>query len=467
MKLLQKCIAGFLVALFILGNSPAIFASSLLETAGKTVEALVYVRNEINNRYQTYLNAEDSLIDLAKEKLKPIEAKVNTLREQVAAFDENIRRANLNLAAVQKEIKGIQLEMGDLSELAEMREVELARSKALLNEFIRLAYQETMQYTDWETGEISTLKFLLQNESLSATEIKQAYLSVLQSLSVNLINDLNEKQAEYNKANADLLVKKGELVLIQQDMADKANELKEMQEAKKRLLAETSGQERAYQQLVDQSRRQQAEALLEIDDLQNQLGVVDNKLNAIKGDLGEDAFEKLLKEQSAAGLSGVTFPGRMPRLTWPANPSGGITAYFHDSAYATTFGVAHQAIDFRLRQGSRVAAAAPGIVYKAKDNGYGYSYIMLAHPGGLATVYGHISKIMVKEGQTVRAGDIIGLSGGTPSTLGAGYMTTGAHLHFEVLNAGKHSDPLDYLPLEQLPLSSIPQRYLKFAKGLR
>ncbi|MFA5352304.1 MAG: peptidoglycan DD-metalloendopeptidase family protein [Candidatus Gracilibacteria bacterium] len=464
---MQKCIAGFLVASFCITISPAIFASSLLETAGKTVEALVYVRNEINNRYQTYLNAEDSLTDLAKEKLKPIEAKVNTLRDQVAAFDENIRRANLNLAAVQKEIKGIQLEMGDLSELAEMREVELARSKALLNEFIRLMYQETMQYTDWDTGEISTMKFLLQNDSLSATEIKQTYLSVLQSLSVNLINDLNEKQSEYNKANSDLLVKKGELVLIQQDLADKANELKDMQEAKKRLLAETSGEERAYQQLVDQSRRQQAEALLEINDLQSQLGVVDNKLNSLKGDLGEAAFEQLLKNQSSAGLSGVTFPGRMPRLTWPASPSGGITAYFHDSAYAVTFGVAHQAIDFRLRQSTPVGAAAPGIVYKAKDNGYGYNYIMLAHPGGLATVYGHISKIMVKEGQTVRAGDIIGLSGGTPSTLGAGYMTTGAHLHFEVLDGGQHSNPLDYLPLEQLPLGDIPQRYLKFAKGLR
>jgi murein DD-endopeptidase MepM/ murein hydrolase activator NlpD len=467
MKRLQKLIAGFLVASFCIFVSPAIFASDLLETAGKTVEALVYVRNEINNRYQTYLNAESSLVDLAKDKLKPIEAKVNTLRSQVQALDENIRRANLNLSAVQQDIKGIQLQMADLQELSEMREVELARSKALLNEFIRLAYQETMQYTDWETGEISTLKFLLQNETLSSAEIKQAYLSVLQSTSMGLISDLTSKQEEYNEANTDLLVKRGQLVLIQQELVDKYTQLKEMQSAKQRLLAETSGEERAYQQLVDQSRRQQAEALFEIEDLQNQLGVVDNQLTSLKGQLGEASFEQLLKDQSAAGLSGVTFPGRMPRLTWPANPSGGITAYFHDSSYEGVFGVAHQAIDFRLRQGSPVGAAAPGIVYKARDNGYGYSYIMLAHPGGLATVYGHISKILVKEGEAVKAGKIIGLSGGTPGTIGAGYMTTGAHLHFEVLDGGQHVDALDYLPLEQLPIGDIPQRYLKYAKGLR
>lgn len=466
MKLLRKFIVSFFVGLFIIANSPMIFASSLLETAGKTVEALVYVRNEINNRYQTYLNAESSLTDLAKEKLKPIEAKVNTLREQVAALDENIRRANLNLSAVQQQIKGIQLQMQDLQELSEIREVELSQSRALLDEFVRLAYQETVRYTDWETGEISTLKFLLRNQSLSATEIQQAYLSVLQNLSASLVDDLSDKQIEYDKANSDLLMKRGQLVLIQQELIDKSNELKEMQEAKQRLLAETSGEERAYQKLVEQSRRQQAEALLEIAELQNQLGVVDNKLNSLKGELGESVFKDLLKEQSVAGLSGVTFPGRIPRLIWPANPSRGITAYFHDASYLATFGMVHQAIDLRLGQGSRVTSAAPGIIYKAKNNGYGYNYIMVAHPSGLATVYGHISKILVKEGQTVKAGDVIGLSGGNPGTLGAGYMTTGPHLHFEVLENGEHEDPLNYLPLEQLPLDSIPAKYLKEAKRI-
>jgi murein DD-endopeptidase MepM/ murein hydrolase activator NlpD len=466
MKRLQKLISGIVIACCLVFPSANVFASDLFETASKTVEALMYVRGEINNRYQTYLNAESTLTELAKQKLKPIEAEVNTLRSQVKALDENIRRANLNLSVVQKEIKGIQLQMSDLAELTEMREVELARSMQLLNEFIRIAYAETMQYTDWETGEISTLKFLLQDENLSNTEIKKSYLSILQNTSIGLMNDLKAKQAEYDAANSGLLQKRGELVLIQQDLADKRKQLEEMQAAKQTLLAQTSGEERAYQQLVDMSRRQQAEALLEIEELQNQLGVVDSKLNSLKGDLGEDSFAKLLKDQSAGGLSGVVFPSRIPRITWPASPSGGITAYFHDSGYVKVFGVAHQAIDFRLRQGSLVAAAAPGIVYKAKDNGYGYSYIMLAHPGGLATVYGHISKIMVKEGDMIKAGSVIGLSGGTPGTVGAGYMTTGAHLHFEVLEDGNHVNPLDYLPLEQLPYDDIPQVYLKDAKKL-
>ena len=245
-------------------------------------------------------------------------------------------------------------------------------------------------------------------------------------------------------------MKRGELVLLQQEIILRTRELAEMRAGKQEILNETLGQEAKYRKLVEESRRQQIQALAEIAELRSQLGVVDSKLKTLKGSLDEDEFARLLEDQSVADVAGVIFPDRVPQLIWPANPARGITAYFHDSSYAARFGVSHQAIDFRLTQGSRVSAAGPGIVYKAKDNGLGYSYITLAHPNGLATVYGHISKILVAEGDIVRAGDLIGLSGGIPGTAGAGYMTTGAHLHFEVIEHGEHADPLDDIPEKYL-----------------
>jgi murein DD-endopeptidase MepM/ murein hydrolase activator NlpD len=144
-------------------------------------------------------------------------------------------------------------------------------------------------------------------------------------------------------------------------------------------------------------------------------------------------------------------------------PGRGITAYFHDGAYRDFYGVPHEAVDIRAYQGSPVVAAAPGVVFKAKDNGFGYNYIAIVHSGGLVTVYGHISEIMVKKDDVVRAGDLIGLSGGMPGTRGAGFMTTGPHLHFEVIDNEVHHDPLDYLPLEPMRLQDVPERYLKEA----
>jgi murein DD-endopeptidase MepM/ murein hydrolase activator NlpD len=84
------------------------------------------------------------------------------------------------------------------------------------------------------------------------------------------------------------------------------------------------------------------------------------------------------------------------------------------------------------------------------------------------TVYGHISSMMVKEGQVVSQGDIIGLSGGMPVTLGAGYMTTGPHLHLEFIQDGAYVDALRFLPLEALSseaVSTLPESYMESWKN--
>lgn len=460
-----KAILIALALLLILTSTTlaAVQREGLFERAGKTVDALMFIRDEIDNKYKTYLNAHGQEQQLAAEKLPLIEAQINTLSEQLKVLDENLRREKVNLDDMQQQLKSVQLELADFEELAEMREVEMSRSQDLLEEFMRIAYADMMQYTDWETGEISTLKFLFTDESLADVETKKAYLDVLQNVSAGLILDLQEKQEEYERVKAELLEKRGKLALLQQEILTRTESLEKMRAAKTALLNQTRGQETKYRKLVEESKRQQMQVLSEIAELRAQLGVIDGQLKTVKNNLSEEEFAKLLKGQTLGNFNGLSFPNHRPRLIWPANPGRGITAYFMDSGYKSRFGIPHKAIDFRLTQGSRVNAAAPGIVYKAKDNGMGYSYITLAHPGGLATVYGHISKILVEEGDVVRAGDLIGLSGGIPGTAGAGYITTGAHLHFEVIDNGEHKNPLDYLPLEKVRLEDIPEEYLKDA----
>jgi murein DD-endopeptidase MepM/ murein hydrolase activator NlpD len=133
-------------------------------------------------------------------------------------------------------------------------------------------------------------------------------------------------------------------------------------------------------------------------------------------------------------------------LIWPADPELGISAHFEDGAYEARFGMPHHAIDIPVNQGSVVASAADGTVMKVSDNGMGFNSLVIRHKGGFATLYGHVSSFLVEEGDKVSAGDPIALSGGRPGTAGAGNMTTGPHLHFQLIKDGSPVDPLKYLP---------------------
>lgn len=133
-------------------------------------------------------------------------------------------------------------------------------------------------------------------------------------------------------------------------------------------------------------------------------------------------------------------------FVWPIRPELGISAHFDDDGYQKRFGMPHQAIDIPALQGTTVLAAADGIVAQVSDNGLGFNSIVIKHANGMATLYGHVSKFLVSQGDAVSAGEAIALSGGTPGTPGAGHMTTGAHLHFQMLEDGAPVDPMPYLP---------------------
>ena len=99
----------------------------------------------------------------------------------------------------------------------------------------------------------------------------------------------------------------------------------------------------------------------------------------------------------------------------------------------------HTGVDLAVPVGTPVAAAAAGEVVQVGSGTTGYgTYVMIAHGGGLVTLYGHLSQALVGVGQWVAQGQAIGLSGSTGDS-------TGPHLHFEVRLNGEPVDPLGYL----------------------
>jgi len=129
---------------------------------------------------------------------------------------------------------------------------------------------------------------------------------------------------------------------------------------------------------------------------------------------------------------------------WPAIAR--ISAGFREASYRKFFGIPHNGIDIVVPQGTPVKAAADGVVFLARNAGMGYSYILVGHRDGYATLYGHLSRITVSTGDAIVAGQVIGFSGGAKGGPGSGLVTTGAHLHFEMIKDGTHIDPQTKLP---------------------
>jgi murein DD-endopeptidase MepM/ murein hydrolase activator NlpD len=133
-----------------------------------------------------------------------------------------------------------------------------------------------------------------------------------------------------------------------------------------------------------------------------------------------------------------------------------ITSYFHDAGYYSALHSQHEAIDIATEQGTDVLAPADGYVtYLLPPSPGGYSYMALKHNDGLVTVYGHLSEIVVSKYEFVKRGQLIAKSGGAPGTPGAGPMTSGAHLHFELWNNRESVDPLRYLSLVGIDYASL------------
>jgi murein DD-endopeptidase MepM/ murein hydrolase activator NlpD len=151
------------------------------------------------------------------------------------------------------------------------------------------------------------------------------------------------------------------------------------------------------------------------------------------------AAEAAARARSSSGSgqtdSGEPAPSPPPsapgRLAWPV--SGPIT-----SPFGMRWGTLHPGIDIGVPTGTPIHAAAAGtVIWCGWMSGYG-NLVMIDHGGGIATLYGHQSRIASSCGQQVAPGDVIGYSGCTG-------FCTGPHVHFEVRVNGNPVDPLGYL----------------------
>lgn len=162
------------------------------------------------------------------------------------------------------------------------------------------------------------------------------------------------------------------------------------------------------------------------------------RMNAFLKQLGEDVRHEEVRQQELLHSlrDNRELLASMPSI-WPVE--GFLTSRFGQRLSPFTGNRdTHQGLDISARTGTPIIAPAKGTVsFAGTDGAYGNS-IRIQHGAGISTRYAHMQRYIVKEGQAVSRGMIIGYVGNTG-------RSTGPHLHYEVLLNGANVNPLRYI----------------------
>jgi len=365
------------------------------------------------------------------EKKQSIDAKIAALQDRVEATKNREATLQQEIDAVSGNIRSLEQQVGVVSErLAplehelELRELKLNRLNALFQlqterlEFLQEQHRIALDRLNrrlvatYESDAPDELSFLLASRSFSDLIDGLDYVRLVVRRDRQIISEVDASKREVAVARwqtrlsrrsvrrqAEIVaVRVRQVRVLRDELVANKGKLESAREQKKVSLDSLTAQERADAEEID-------------------------GLQAVSADLAA----KIRAAQAHSTVQHVSGAG----LIWPVNAP--IT-----SPFGWRWGRMHEGIDLGAAYGSPIAAAAAGVViYAGWEGGYG-NLVVIDHGGGLATAYGHQSRIAVSVGQSVSQGETIGYVGSTGHS-------TGPHLHFEVRVNGNPVDPLGYL----------------------
>lgn len=372
---------------------------------------------QLNTQIQTQKQQLDALANRQKAYSQAISAKQaekNSLSSQLDILEARLSKAQLEIDSTNLEINKTNLEAKKISLDIIDTNSQIEEQKEHIAKLLRLVYKQT---------QVSTLEMLLINDSISEFLNQAKYLeNANEELRQSLVQ-LQSDKSRLEKAEANIKTKSQELATLKDALEEQKAKLAYEESEKNQLLDETKSSEQAYQRLLQEAKRQAAQAESEISNLEN----------TIRSKMAQKDKDRLDSSDST--------------LAWPITGRT-VTSSFHDPEYPFRRIIGeHSGVDLRSKQGNPLYAAADGYVARVKfDGSTAYSYIMIVHNDGLSTVYGHVSGVNVAADQYVTKGQLIGKTGGGPGMPGSGPFSTGSHLHFEVRKNGIPVNPLNYLP---------------------
>jgi len=385
----------------------------LVLAVDNTTTEIDELNTEIQARKDKIKQLEETIVKYNKN-ITEKRTEAVSLKNQMSILENRIAQAEVEIDLTDQKLKKTQLEIESLNLSIAEKQATIDKQKKIIAKIVQDLYANDQK---------NFLEIILTNNNFAEFYNQAKYLE-------DVYTDLGRSAKSIRLAKEDLDKKKSQTEIRRKmyddllvELNNKKIDLNEQVGEKQNLLVTTQSSELRYRTLLAS--------------LKQQYAAVEKEVQAY-----EDQVRKKLAQQG--NLNNIT--DSEGDFSWPVSGRY-ITAAFHDVDYPFRRVFEHSGIDIRAAHGTPVKATASGYVGRAKRCTLAscYSYVLIIHNGSLSSVYGHLSSILVDEDQYVNRGDLIGYSGGTPGTVGAGPFVTGPHLHFESRLNGIPVNPMNYL----------------------
>jgi murein DD-endopeptidase MepM/ murein hydrolase activator NlpD len=409
----RTALVALAIAFLALGADRAAVTADTSPNPQQQLSVIEQVRAQLGSNLANALAAQEQLrISLQQNAAQQavLQGKIDTVKAKIADLDSQIASAQLREAQLSAHIDAERMQLRQLA-----RAIYTAPGSALLV----LAESQSL-------GDLLTRISDLNVAGNRATEIKSALTTDLGTLQA--LRQKEQAARDDQVTQRDRLT--AELAQVQVLEAQQQKSLVDLQ-AK---IDETNSE-------LAQLKRQSAQLAQQVADMltQQEDAVISAAMQSVWTQV------QLWEQSNAVGQIPISAGhSKQYRFVWP-EPQGQISQPFGPSSLVLEpayggYPHFHTGIDLVEPFGLPVNAADDGVValVGAGNTGYG-NYVVIAHAGGLTTLYGHLASALVKVGQQVVQGEPIGLEGSTGNS-------TGAHCHFELRINQQPVNPAPYLP---------------------
>ena len=350
--------------------------------------------NDINNQIKSY-----------QGQIAQVQKQANTLKNQISLLDLQIVSTQAQMEATEQKINAANLEIADVTGKIVKTQADIEKEKNILRELIA-------QINDMDQQ--SPLEIALENDNFTQFLDDLQYATSIQERSQEALNQIKVLKADLEARQTELKNQKDELTKLDDQLTKQKNELASQRSGKQTLLNQTKGKEKEYQKLLAVSAQDQKDLNDEINNLDNEIA-------------------KKLGNKRLPGIKGL--------FAWPLD--GTMTQGYGNTGFTKLGYSFHNGIDLAGPPGTPIYAAADGVVLDTgTGNGAYGNWVTIKHPmssnygnKSLVTLYGHMSSFVLKRGQSVKQGDLVGFEGNTGNTTRLLYGPhRGYHLHFTVFD---------------------------------